>query len=271
MPPPKEERPLSEPDTSISVVGTSTTYSAVTARHLAGYDAIEGRSHVSEKGPTPGCGVRGETWCSNGHGVIGVSHTPTAGVAAVNSSGKSGNLGLLARGEIAGRFEGSVDMTQNLRVEGDVAINGTVHVKGDLYMDNADFAEEFDTDQNRVIAPGTVVILGESGAVQLSDRPFDTRVAGVVSGAGSYKPALTLDKRRDGTNRVPIALMGKTYCKVDARFGSIKVGDLLTTSETPGYAMKLSPEGNKIGCIIGKALANLEMGQSEIPILVTLQ
>ena len=37
---------------------------------------------------------------------------------------------------------------------------------------------------------------------------------------------------------MPIALIGKVYCKVDANYSSIEIGDLLTTSDTPGYAMK---------------------------------
>ena len=32
---------------------------------------------------------------------------------------------------------------------------------------------------------------------------------------------------------LPIALIGNVYCKVDADFGPIKMGDMLTTSDTP--------------------------------------
>jgi len=43
---------------------------------------------------------------------------------------------------------------------------------------------------------------------------------------------------QSGSNRKPVALFGKVYCKVDANLGAIEVGDLLTTSPTRGHAMK---------------------------------
>jgi hypothetical protein len=56
--------------------------------------------------------------------------------------------------------------------------------------------------------------------------------------------------------------------KVDATFGAIRAGDLLTTSTTAGYAMKVSDKAAAIGAIIGKALGNLEIGTGTIPVLV---
>jgi hypothetical protein len=66
--------------------------------------------------------------------------------------------------------------------------------------------------------------------------------------------------------------MGKVYCKVDAQSGDISVGDLLTTSSTPGHAMKADDPLKAFGCVIGKALQSLPAGQKGlIPILVALQ
>jgi len=96
-------------------------------------------------------------------------------------------------------------------------------------------------------------------------------VAGVISGAGDCKPAIVLDKQPSHANRSPLALLGKVFCKVDARYGSIEVGDLLTTSETPGHAMKATDPLKAFGSIIGKALRPLRDGQGLIPILVALQ
>ena len=59
--------------------------------------------------------------------------------------------------------------------------------------------------------------------------------------------------------------------------GTISPGDLLTTSSTPGHAMKAEPvtiEGVEIyapGTILGKALEPLEEGTGVILVLVTLQ
>ena len=65
--------------------------------------------------------------------------------------------------------------------------------------------------------------------------------------------------------------MGKVFCKVDAQFGAIEVGDLLTTSPTPGHAMKTSDPFQAFGAVIGKALRPLIEGQGLIPILIALQ
>src|SRR5215469_9630729 len=71
-------------------------------------------------------------------------------------------------------------------------------------------------------------------------RAIQTDSQGIVSGGGSYKPAIVLDKRTDntGNKRIPIALMGKVYCKVDATHSPVEIGDLLTTSSVKGHAMK---------------------------------
>jgi hypothetical protein len=57
-------------------------------------------------------------------------------------------------------------------------------------------------------------------------------------------------------------------CKVDASFGSILAGDLLTTSPTSGHAMKVSDRARAMGALVGKALNGLEAGRALIPILV---
>jgi len=70
---------------------------------------------------------------------------------------------------------------------------------------------------------------------------------------------------------VAVALVGKVYCKADAQYSPIGVGDLLTTSETPGHAMKAVEPAKAFGSIIGKALRTLQAGKGLIPILVALQ
>jgi hypothetical protein len=70
---------------------------------------------------------------------------------------------------------------------------------------------------------------------------------------------------------MPVALSGTVYCQVDARQEPIRVGDLLTTSATPGHAMKASDPLQAFGAVIGKALQPLPAGTGLIPILVALQ
>jgi hypothetical protein len=115
------------------------------------------------------------------------------------------------------------------------------------------------------------MVIDSEGALRPSDQAYDKRVAGVISGAGNYKPGLILDKQEFSSNRMPIALMGKVYCKVDASYGAIEVGDLLTTSNTLGCAMKADDPLRAFGAVLGKALQSVSEGQELIPILVTLQ
>ena len=65
--------------------------------------------------------------------------------------------------------------------------------------------------------------------------------------------------------------MGKVYCKVDADASAIETGDMLTTSNIPGYAMKALDPIKAFGAVIGKALGSLDCGKGLIPILVVLQ
>jgi len=59
--------------------------------------------------------------------------------------------------------------------------------------------------------------------------------------------------------------------KVDASFGAIHPGDLLTTSSHAGYAMRADPDKAKMGSIIGKAMGSLESGSGTITVMVTLK
>jgi hypothetical protein len=70
-------------------------------------------------------------------------------------------------------------------------------------------------------------------------------------------------------NELPVAITGIVPCKVSAENGPIHRGDLLTTSATPGHAMKATEL--KLGTILGKALSELDSGTGVIDILVVLQ
>jgi len=90
-------------------------------------------------------------------------------------------------------------------------------------------------------------------------------------GAGDYKPGLILGRDSSSRQRMPLALVGKVYCKADAQYGPIKVGDLLTTSPTAGHAMRAVDPLRAFGAVVGKALRPLTMGTGLIPILIALQ
>ena len=155
--------------------------------------------------------------------------------------------------------------------------NASVEIDGDLAILNgkdiklADFAEDFDLAGDPEIAPGSVVVLDGEGAVRQSRNAYDKKVAGVISGAGNFRPAITLDRELSRQNRTAVALVGKVYCKVDSRYAAIEVGDLLTTSPTAGHAMKALDRERAFGAVIGKALRPLAEGQGLIPIFIALQ
>jgi len=142
---------------------------------------------------------------------------------------------------------------------------------GDILLQNADCAEEFEIGGTADVDPGTVMVIEEDGRLRPSDTAYDRRVAGVISGAGDRRPAITLGRIRSAASRVPVALVGRVFCKADASEASIEVGDLLTTASRTGHAMKATDPERAFGAVLGKALAPLQSATGLIPILVTLQ
>jgi hypothetical protein len=102
--------------------------------------------------------------------------------------------------------------------------------------------------------PGKVMVFDDAGALRLAMQMYDPRVAGVISGAGDLTPGLRLGGHLDPATHVPLALAGKVDCKVDAGHGAVEVGDLLTTSSTPGHAMNGDDVTRAFGANVGKAL-----------------
>lgn len=239
------------------------TLGALTGANGTGVHGIAGAGS-GHPSATSTAGVWGE--CDSGDGVYGASASwngvegdswspAHAGVAGQNNAGGPGVWGSSTGN--AGQFEGNVLVT------------GTITVGGDIVLQNADCAEDFDAESD--VQPGTVVVMDESGNVRACDSEYATAVVGVVSGAGGLQPGITLDRRESATPRTPIALMGKVYCKVDATHFPINIGDLLTTSATQGHAMRASDRSRAFGSVIGKALSGLAQGRDMIPVLVTLQ
>lgn len=107
------------------------------------------------------------------------------------------------------------------------------------------------------------------GRLMPSDQPYDTKVAGVVSGAGDVKPGLTLQQEGVLEGDTQVAIAGCVYVKATAANGSIEPGDLLTSSDLPGYVMKATDRNRSQGAVIGKAMTSLKDGTGLV--LVNLQ
>ncbi len=123
--------------------------------------------------------------------------------------------------------------------------------------------------------PGMVVCIDPArpGELVVSSKPYDFTVAGIISGAGGVNSGMIMGQHgsvADGAH--PVALTGRVYCYVDATTGAVQPGDMLTTSATPGHAMKVLDHTIAQGAIIGKAMTPLAAGEKGLVlVLVTLQ
>ncbi|MEU7585324.1 hypothetical protein AB0A95_03365 [Micromonospora sp. NPDC049230] len=228
-------------------------------------------------------GTTGDLWAANNLNSPSVTATNVSATNAVSSKIVAANQVDLDGTNNHIKFCHSKTRTYTIGINGDqssmafanpdtraytVVIDG---VHGDISLSNADLAEEFDVADAHLTAaiPGAVLVIGETGALELADKPYDSAVAGVVSGAGSFAPAMVLDRQPDSDRRRPLALAGKVYCLVDATHGPVRPGDLLTTSPTRGHAMRVADPLKAVGAILGKALGPLPTGRALVPILVT--
>lgn len=193
--------------------------------------------------------TRGGLFMRNDQGQVGIQLVESDG----NSFFRNGNVGI-----------GTTKPTAKLHVAGNIKTEGNIGAK---YQDVAEWVPSATP-----LPAGSVVVINqeEANQVRLATQAYDTRVAGVVS----PRPGILLGE--EGENKAKVAHSGRVKVKVDAQYGSIKVGDLLVTSATPGYAMRSTPvvidevSMHRPGTIIGKALEPLTEGQGEILILVTL-
>ena len=149
---------------------------------------------------------------------------------------------------------------------------GNVSVCSLTIRGGCDLAEPFQMSEEEIPKGSVVVIDDENpGRLKRSTQPYDTRVAGIVSGANGVRTGIALKQEGTLDQGENVALSGRVYVKADANFGAIKPGDLLTTSATPGHAMKASDPARAQGAILGKAMSALSDGTGMVLVLVTLQ
>jgi hypothetical protein len=191
------------------------------------------------------------------------------GKRRISLDGPEGNVWLGGQGEAGDLMLFDKDEQENNNQgKATVWISGQ---NGDIVLRNADCAEEFDIAHVSGAEPGAVMVIGAEDVLEPGREAYDKRVVGVVSGAGDLRPGIVLGRQPSHHDRVPIALTGKVFCKVDARYAPIAVGDLLTTSSTPGHAMKAVDHTRAFGAVIGKALRAHAADTGLIPVLIALQ
>lgn len=152
---------------------------------------------------------------------------------------------------------------------------GVTHTKVLRILGGSDLSEKFDVSvADLALEAGMTVSIDPvvEGRLQVSREAYDHRVAGIVSGAGGVNPGMIMGQEgsvADGEH--PVALTGRVYCWVDADHGPVQPGDLLTTSITPGHAMRVEDFSRAQGAIIGKSMGRLEEGRGLVLVLVGLQ
>jgi hypothetical protein len=235
-----------DPDPTIVLQPDTTVYIAV----RSGIPATRKRDSIFLNGTTHSIYIK-DTDGKESITLDGTTHSIYIGANESEGKGKPGKMYLRdSEGHDSLIFDGST---------------------GDIILSNEDCAEDFDIVEDEKIKPGSVMVIESEGKLKQSCSPYDKRVAGVISGAGNYKPGIILGKGQFKDNRMPVALLGKVFCRVDAQYSSIHVGDLLTTSATLGHAMKAQDPLRAFGSVLGKALRPLKMGKGLIPILIALQ
>ena len=234
-------------------------------------------------------------YSSTGDGVLGYSESDAGGASGVTGVADKGAAGVLGISKLNDGVRGSAAADGFSGVtgihtgagnglygkstsgwagylDGNACVAKDLTVNGDILLPGADCAEQFDSAGEQRIEPGMVVVIDEaSGGLRVSSSEYDCKVAGVVAGAGAFRPGIVLDSSPVEGHRLKVSLMGKVYCKVDAGPAAIQVGDLLTSSANPGHAMRAIDRERAFGAVIGKALGALPSGEGLIPILVTLQ
>lgn len=92
----------------------------------------------------------------------------------------------------------------------------------------------------------------------------------MVAGANDYKPGISLGPKNH-MNGVQVTLTGTAYCKVTNSNGAISAGDLPTTSDVAGHAMRATDADRSRGAVLGKAMQNFDGESGLIMILASLQ
>ena len=140
-------------------------------------------------------------------------------------------------------------------------------------LGGSDLSEYFDVRSSASIEPGMLVsIAGEDGRLSITNEKRDKKVVGIISGANGIETGLMMGQKgsiADGDT--PIALTGRTYVYANTENGAIEPGDFLTSSSTPGYAMKVKKHRKAKGAIVGKAMTSLKEGSGFVLVLINLQ
>jgi hypothetical protein len=148
--------------------------------------------------------------------------------------------------------------------------------KNGTWVGGSDFAESLPVAGDPAsYEPGHVLVISleRPGGVEKCSRPYDSLVVGVYSTRPGFLGADKDGATEVAADEVPVAVLGIVPVKVTDENGPIQPGDLLTTSSTPGHAMRCEGLELCFGRTLGKALEGLPAGQRSgvIRVLASLQ
>ncbi|MEM7310861.1 MAG: hypothetical protein AAF682_29590 [Planctomycetota bacterium] len=152
-----------------------------------------------------------------------------------------------------------------------VVVNDDIRVNTLTIVGGADLVEGFESGDT-ACAPGTVVSIDPQhpGRLMPSDGAYDTKVAGVVSGAGGVAPGIRMGQESVMDGDTPVAMTGRVFVRCSDENGAIEPGDRLTTSSVPGVAMKATDTDRCDGAVLGKAMSRANE-EGLVLVLVNLQ
>jgi hypothetical protein len=252
---------------------TGASFTLKTTNHFSGSTGIFGWASAST-GVTRG--VYGRSDSSTGKGVMGFAanaagvnygvwgESPSASGSGMFAYNSGSGVGFKARSSSGNPIEAFSTETDR---EFYVNNTGTVFADGLFVPGGADLAELLPAVNG--LRAGDLLVIGADGRLEKSSRAYQSSVAGVYS----TKPGFLGGGDGGRTERkghVPLAVIGVVPVRVNTENGPVRPGDLLTSSATPGQAMK-ADAGAPQGTIVGKALGSLERGSGLVRILLVLQ
>jgi len=184
----------------------------------------------------------------------------------------------------AGYFKGRNSSSAGIYIDGTLTASGS---KSGYVVDVClnDGSEPLEVGDVVAVVGSDDPVIGEIPVMRVRKATAETAsaVVGVVDqrflvhnseGESLFHPDANVPRLAAGTaiaqdEYVSVVTLGAFKAiKVDASYGAIQPGDLLTASPNPGYAMRAADP--KPGTIVGKALEALDAGTGTIKVLVTL-
>lgn len=214
----------------------------------------------------PGVNIYGKN-PGQGGGYIEFFNSDGTQTGFINGDGPNNGMRMILKDSLGANI---IQLNTNHQATGDARIvTDEIEIRG-----GSDLAELFDITSSAGVAPGMIVALDPSapGKLKLSDRSYDKKVVGVISGANGIKPGILMGQDETiATGSDLITLSGRTYIKANLQGGTIEVGDFITTSDVPGVGMRAKNKKKSRGAIIGKAMTSLSDQEGFVLVLVNLQ